>query len=368
MLLKSGLLDPGSAALAWESYTKRVDLQKINYASTSLLPKVYANLKNYTFNTKASLEGLKICKSVYRKTWMENHYRWSKIQPTLKQLSQAGVEKIVLLKGMAMILGSYRDFGVRVLGDIDILIPRAQLSQAQSILNASGWTCLLRRLNPLKPGLLDRWHSANFSYKEDLNLDLHWGFLLESTPNLNQSVLRLSIPLENTSLSIPHPTHQLMQTCIHGTKQSPVPLIRWICDAAELLKQDIAWDKLLSEARSEHLTYPLTLSLRYLAQHFDLQIPKEALQMRPIQHLERLEQKAKEKKRHYLAAWYRYCIKQRAFKLVNRLAHVHRYLQYTASLKAAWHIPFYAIYWIGKRLINKIQYIGLKTVFGKKHG
>jgi hypothetical protein len=56
-------------------------------------------------------------------------------------LNQVGIEPI-LLKGIASLLTDlYPDFGMRVLGDIDILVSPESLSKAEAILRANGYTC-----------------------------------------------------------------------------------------------------------------------------------------------------------------------------------------------------------------------------------
>src|SRR5690606_31894031 len=110
-----------------------------DHASTTLLPLVYRNLKE---------ESHPLCKSTYRHTWLSNQIFWTKTLPILQNLLNAGIKKIVLLKGMAMILHHYRDFGVRVIGDIDILIDRIHLPLAYSLLTSSGWRCELKGLAP----------------------------------------------------------------------------------------------------------------------------------------------------------------------------------------------------------------------------
>ncbi len=324
-LLEAALLERPKASASWRAYLAKNDLQTIDHSAQVLLPLVYRNLRE---------ESDPLCKSSYRHTWVSNQTLWAKIRPTLDQLLKAGIEKIALLKGIALILGHYHDFGVRVIGDIDILIDRSHVPLAYSLLITSGWECTLKRLDPQNPHQLSRWHAANFIHPSGQNLDLHWSLLLESTPAIDQEVLK-AIP---SGIHPASPTHLLFQTCIHGHKKSTAPLIRWIPDALTLLKSPIDFPYLFELARAASLTLPLSSALSYLSTHFNAPIPPFNPQPTP---LETREFRANLRGHIYLAAYYRARLRK------HSLFH---YLKHTANLPSSWLIPLYAPYWLLKRL------------------
>lgn len=325
LLLKAALLSKPQALTSWHAYLEQTDLQTIDHSSSSLLPLVYRNLRE---------ESHPLCKSAYRHTWALNQTLWKNTLPTLHKLLNAGVEKIVLLKGIALILNHYRDFGVRTLGDIDILIDRSHVFLAYSVLIDSGWDCKLRRFDPQNPKQLSRWHATNFTHPLGLNLDLHWSFLLESTPTLDSEVLQ-AVP---SGIHAASPTHLFFQTCIHGYKKSTAPLIRWIPDSLALLKSSIDFPRLFEVARNSHLSLPFSSALAHLSSQFDVRIPLFAPQ--PTL-LETLEFRANLQGQIYLAGYYR--ARLRKHSLI-------RYLQHTANLSSPWLVLPYAPYWVLKRL------------------
>lgn len=324
-LLEAALLKEPQALVSWKTYLAQNDLQTIDHAAIALLPLVYRNLKELSHP---------LCKSAYRHTWVSNQTLWRKTLPTLHRLLDAGIQKIVLLKGMGLILHHYRDFGVRTLGDIDILIDRSQVPLAHSLLLASGWECTLSRFDPQNSHQLARWHAANFTHPSGLHLDVHWSLLLESNEIIDREVLR-AVPLGITPAS---PTHLFFQTCVHGNKKSTAPLIRWIPDALTLLKSPIDFPHLFRLAQLSHLTLPFSSALSYLSHHFDVCIPP----FRPQpSRLEMLEFKANLRGRIYLAAYYRARLRKHS---------ILDYLQHTANLPSRWYIPLYAPFWLLKRL------------------
>ncbi|HEX2583099.1 MAG TPA: nucleotidyltransferase family protein, partial [Chlamydiales bacterium] len=157
-------------------------------------------------------------------------------------------------------------------------------------------------------------------------------------------------------LYVPNPTDLLLQTCIHGVKYSPVPLIRWVADAMTILKkseQPILWDRFIELANYAHICRPLYFALQYLVQYFDAPIPQKAileLKEHPSARLENLEYRLSTRGLPNAAAWYRYCLNKGYLTRRAQILHLHQYLQLTARLKSPWYIPPFAIYWIFKRI------------------
>jgi putative nucleotidyltransferase-like protein len=281
---------------------------------------------------------------------------------TLEHLHEAGVDKIVLLKGMAMILNFYNDFGVRVIGDVDILIRKEHLKIAAPLLRAEGWEQNVSHLDLENEEHLKRWHALNFTHPTGLRLDLHWSFIEENSPPLDEAVLRDAAALNTKGLYIPTPTDLLLQTCIHGVKYSPVPLIRWVADAVTLLKvSKIEWDRFIELATQARICRPLYFALQYLADPFEAPIPPSVIRRLKEHTATKLESLESACALPELAAWYRYCLNRGYLTRRARLSHLIQYLQTTARLKSAWMIPPFAIYWICKRIYRYLY----RSCFGK---
>lgn len=346
-ILRACVLEKSAALAAWENWKQTTLLDEIDPASYKLIALAARNL---------GIEDPK-CKGVYRKTWAENHLLWSQVKPLLLFLIEKGVKKIVLLKGMAMILGHYHDFGVRVMGDVDILVPRSSLPLAISLLEERGWKRTFP-FDPTREEHLKRWNGAGFLHEKSFRLDLHWRLLLESSPELDEESFTHAKPTDREGIYLLGPTELLLQTCVHGMKWSPVPLIRWVADAMTLLKKEaIDWERLEDLAKKSSVCRPLALAFRYLAQEFGASIPiLERLQKSPSLRLENLELWLHLRGRPYFAGWIRSCLRERKRTLWSQLCHLPKYLQATALLKSLWHIPFYALYWIAKRLRSKLAF------------
>jgi hypothetical protein len=354
-LLKACLLSGEPARQAWKHWTQ-IALEKKELVSFKLLPLASRN-PDLDFPADPLLEKSKL---LYRQTSMANQLHWKKIVPILHQLLQAGVSQIVLLKGMAMILHYYRDFGVRTIGDIDLLIPRAELSIAGPLLRASGWKQTVSRFDLSKEEHLQQCHAMNFTHPAGMNLDLHWSLIQENSPIIDQAVWGgiQQLPIKDIPLYIPNPTDLLLQACVHGAKYSPIPLIRWVADAMTLLKHaEIDWDRLIHLGRRARICLPLSTILHYLAEEFAAPIPPNVLQVLqaiPSLPLEHLEYRSNVRGSLDVAVWCRYCLNRGYLTLGQQILHTHKYLQTAARLKSLWQLPFFAIYWICKRLYRRL--------------
>jgi len=366
-LLRACLFRGSLAQRAWAEWKARVNFDKIDYASYKLLPLI---ARNPDLPQDPLFER---CKGVYRRTWAENHVHWKKLLPTFSYLIEYKVDKIILLKGMAMALAYYQDFGARVMGDIDILVPKKQMGLVHRSLSNAHWEQKYSRIDVENPEHLSRWHALNYSHPLKMQLDVHWSFIEENCSLLDSAVWKeVKLLLGQTiPLYTPDPTDLLLQACIHGIKPSPVPLIRWVADAMTLLKvaeKRIRWDRLIELAKISSLTLPLSLALEYLIKEFEAPIPKKIMtQLRatPSVRLQYLEYRATQRPSPHLANWYRFCLNRGYLTRTRQILEIPTYLRITARLRSSWQIPFYAIYWIFKRLARKTR--SLLAIRPKKH-
>jgi hypothetical protein len=189
-------------------------------------------------------------------------------------LNQVGIEPI-LLKGIASLLTDlYPDFGMRVLGDIDILVSPESLSKAEAILRANGYTCayessqlpkgfyLHHHINPLRkkdrPTTIELHRKlTSFSpHGELLNSKDHW-----------QSAQALTV--ENARCLVLSPEgcvlHNFYHTQIqdgnfyHGTVQLR-QLLEWLW-LRQHYDQQVNWTDLQEDIKQHHLTTPFTAYL-----------------------------------------------------------------------------------------------------------
>lgn len=352
-LLKACLSSGLPAQEAWKQWTKLTDFNEIEPASFNLLPLITRNRDIESLQDPL----FEKCKGIYRQKWVANQLHWKKIIPVLAEFQKRGAHRIVLLKGIAMILHHYKNFGVRAMGDIDVMIEKKHLEMADSFLRHSGWRPNVPRLDVKNREHLQRWHALNYTQGPDQLLDLHWSLIQENCPALDDAVFKYAQKTAIESLYIPHPTELLLQAIVHGLKHSPVPLIRWIPDAMILIHK-IEWDRLVELAHQARVCLPLSRGLEYLAETFEAPIPPRTIQTLktvPSIRLESLEYRFNGAGYRDLAGWARYCLIKGHFSVSSQILNFHKYLQFTARLKSPWQIPFFGVYWVFKRFFRAMR-------------
>lgn len=278
LLLKAALLGNDKAASAWNEWRSHVDIDdidKLDPGSYRLLPLLYHNL--YGLGIKDPI--LMKLKGVYRLTWYKNQMLFHTIAGLLRSFNDAGIECIVL-KGAALILLCYRDYGLRPMNDFDVLVPAEQATSSIRLLHKLGWV-------PMDFEPDERYISVSYSHgfedKAGRQFDLHWHLFSQCREAhadddfWEQAVLREFHDVPARVLCL---TDQLLHICVHGAHWNVTPPFRWVADAIMLLKRSpdgIDWNWLIGQAQKRRLVLPLLDTLNYLKETFDAPIAPEAL-------------------------------------------------------------------------------------------
>jgi len=275
LVLRAALLEGGAAVSAFREWAGRIDLDgEFDLATFGLLPLLYDNLRK--LGVKHPLVGR--LKGAYRLAWYKNHRLFDDVRPAMAALRGAGI-RTMLLKGVPLVLVTYKNHALRPMGDVDVLVPAQQVASAIEVLRGIGW-------HPFSPASADL-----FRYRHALclvdgaahEIDLHWHCLFELSGPVNDDFLWSSArPLDFNGIPTlaPDPTRHLIVTLLHGLRWNPAPPIRWIADAMTILRKPgdaVAWDELVGFARDAGLSYRLHLGLAYLRQRFEAPVPLPVL-------------------------------------------------------------------------------------------
>jgi len=119
---------------AWNEWKSMVNFEKdVEYASFRMLPLLYINL--HSNGVKDEL--MHRLKGIYRKSWSNNQLLFNKAAGVLKLIHKNKTPTIVM-KGIALTIDVYKNFGVRPMADMDVLIPLSQSRKIISLLKKSG--------------------------------------------------------------------------------------------------------------------------------------------------------------------------------------------------------------------------------------
>jgi hypothetical protein len=217
-------------------------------------------------------------KGVYRRAWVETHSLFADVAPTIAKLETAGV-RTMLVKGVPLAMSYYKSFATRPMMDLDVVTPIGQRELAFDVLKHMDWT----------PGdtfhtyEVPDQHGLDFCNAAGRQLDLHWHCLRESpSPEADAWIWASPQPLAFGGVTTQQlrPTAMLLHIVLHGVRSNLEPPIRWIVDAATVIRANpdaIDWADLVQFARSQKLTHRLFLGLDFLATEYGVPVPPSVL-------------------------------------------------------------------------------------------
>ena len=290
LLLRAALLKGPEAIEAWKEWKSGVEVEELDPGSHRMLPLLYRNLQVHGIKDPSMSK----YKGVYRQTWYKNQILFHAITSLLQSFYTAGIRTMVL-KGAALTMLHYKDYGLRPMNDFDVLVCPEHALSAVNLLQGLGWT-------PMDFTPTAEYISANYSHGFKNNngqeFDLHW-HLLSQCREVNSDKDFWEGAVETNFHDVPthvlNATDQLLHTCIHGARWNYTPPFRWVADAMSILNtshSEIDWDRLIAQARKRRLVLPLRETLHYLRTIVNAPIPSEiweSIRDLPLPKIEQLE-------------------------------------------------------------------------------
>lgn len=194
---------------------------------------------------------------------------------------------LILLKGAAYVLAGLPAASGRVFADIDILVPRAQLGEAESVLMRTGW--VTTALDAYDQRYYRQWMHELPAMQHMFRgtaLDVHHTILPPTSRLRPDPALLIEASIEvpdAPDVRILCPSDMVLHSATHLFHEGePDNLLRDLTDLDALLKyfgaRDEFWDELTARARQLHLGEPLRLALRYTSRLLDTPVPANVLQ------------------------------------------------------------------------------------------
>ncbi|MFC1849850.1 nucleotidyltransferase family protein [candidate division CSSED10-310 bacterium] len=279
-LLRAALLNEKEALESFESVKSFLQKGYVDSGSQRLLPLLYSNLREQGFSLGDPM--VKKLQLSYRETWIRNRTLFHSLSTLVRYLHEAGFQTM-LLKGAALTLQYYQDYGLRPMMDFDILIKTEQLHEVLLQLQSIGWEPVPRSPEKFTTQYLHLIHAYEFQNLNHQKFDLHWHVLEECCQSdADDDFWEGAVPLllDDLPTKALNPSDQLLHIIVHGTKWNPVPPLRWIADAWHIFQDDetvIDWDRLVEQALKRELLLPVHCALFYLKKLLDVPIPPAIL-------------------------------------------------------------------------------------------
>lgn len=247
------------AQAAWLSACRTVDwgalvqaaadagISSLLYQAVQMLPEGYAPV--------AAHQTLHAC---YVQTGLLNAYLLPQFAAVVQALSRAGIEPIVL-KGAALAATVYPHVALRPMSDLDLLIPFADLSAAQTCLTALYFAPLSPPPFANDSGLFWNQQLLQRTAWQPVSVELHWALLdipyyTRYWPEAELRQRSQSIMLEGVKALALAVEDQLLHLCAHNFYHHRGRLARVGPDVGYLLRHyRLDWDVFLARATHGHL-------------------------------------------------------------------------------------------------------------------
>lgn len=293
-LLRAALWRGEEALESWHAWKAQADMDRLDTASDRLLPLVYRNLRNHHARDPA-VEQLR---AHYLRTWYANQLSFDALAQVAAAFERAGI-RTMLLKGAALTLSYYRDYGVRPMDDCDAMIPGERVAVAAQLLEDLGWTSEPPRRPSQFTGashwFIHAWHFVNQSRQQ---IDLHWHLSPEccnAQADADFWAGALAGELKQQQVWTLGPAEQLLHVCVHGAGRFVTPSVRWVADAVMVLNRPdtvVDWTRFTELAVRHRLIQPVEQTLAYLHESMHAPVPEWVLQSlatTPTTRMERVE-------------------------------------------------------------------------------
>jgi hypothetical protein len=222
-------------ARAQESLDWSIVLKMAEYHG--VVPLLYKNLSAVS----SDLVPAKLLMQLRQKTQAEamlNRALADELVVLCEALTGRGVP-VIPIKGATLAVSAYGDVALREFTDLDLLVPKASMADAQAVLSAQGYK---RKTASDPSGETNHEQGRYHVYIKTRGLscvDLQWvmahqlfTFQLDR-PEFWRS--RIPIVLGNKTVPGLAPEMLLIVLCVHGSKHA-WELLKWVCDVAELLR------------------------------------------------------------------------------------------------------------------------------------
>ncbi|WP_234569216.1 nucleotidyltransferase family protein [Rhodohalobacter sp. 614A] len=277
MLLKAALMDKDVALPAWKQWRKEVDFElDVDHGSFRLLPLTYHNLSSFGYSDDL-VEGR--LKGIYRQAWIKNQQLFYKTGTVLETLHKTGI-KTAVLKGIALTEWVYKNYGIRPMADMDILVPFTEAHHAIDVLKNTGF--VLQDTHLLQHNL-DYGRGIAFKDADNTEIDLHWHAISHAHENIEITDFWdevIPIEIAGVKTHIFSATDNLFHTIVHGIRKNPEPPIRWVADAVTIINSkdvSVDWQRLLLYSQKLRVYLQIKEALLYIKKHFGADIPREVI-------------------------------------------------------------------------------------------
>lgn len=266
-------------------WLEKTDLQSAAPSILNLLPALQQKVYDHG---SVELENATI-KGAYKLAWLRNQLLIKSFKEVGHQLSSLKIP-FVVSKGVPILLQVYKNYGARLMTDIDIYIAPDYLKQAIEVLLNCGWTPTntWAPISKMSVTELEQLFGFEITFinEQDSRIDLHFsmkrGFSDENVPfSLTTFTKAGAIEASLGDHCIfPNLERLFIHVVLHGSEDfHTLHSIKWVVDSLKIIKSNqLNWNRLLLDIRELNVEFQMKVVLFYLRNQFNLNYPDVILE------------------------------------------------------------------------------------------
>lgn len=268
LLLKGAVLPRKRALLCLREWEKGAGFVAVEPEVRALLSHLFPVMEGLP---KRSILRTPIQKA-YEANWFRNQIVLKDLEFISKILKKAEMSFLVL-KGAALLRSTYRDIGVRAVGDIDILIPREKMPRALSHFGKIGYRPATYRAAKVQLHLqYDK--AENLFHPTRTPLDIHFYLSRALKDDLLNDAIWKTAKTHHLD-----PTFQFFHLVAHNLFGQAKEL-HWILDSVQYFKKyrsQIDWKKIAEWADQRNISWHLSQIFELFRKELGVPVPKQVL-------------------------------------------------------------------------------------------
>jgi hypothetical protein len=275
LLIRACVADDDNFEEVFRSFERDGSLDDLNEGTLRLIPFLYRRLERM----QVDASNLGILKGIYARYWYLHHmFRSHGLGLSAEFL---GDIPFLVMKGQAFQQILYgADSPTRPGDDTDILVPTERASDALGRLTNGGFLPKFARTRSERL----RVNPSTGLGRDGVDIDLHWQIYPPASGADGVDVVNLffersiSFSSQGRSFRTLSIDHHLAHTLVHGWGKNDVSPIRWVLDAAHLIRhRDLNWDQFSSDVTSLGWHSVVASQLQELLEEFNLPVPTDVI-------------------------------------------------------------------------------------------
>jgi len=215
----------------------------------------------------------------YHSNVFRNIQYYHSLSEVLKRLQGGGID-VIVLKGAYLAKTVYQSQALRAMGDIDLLVKKADLGQAEKILLEMGYGPTER---PSIKAQCVAPHLVAFTKKDAFRVEIHWTLFTQPLKIMVDTLWEQTRPFTVAGIQVLSlsPENLLFHLCIHTAVQNGFFGIRFLCDIHNTIRyyqDEIDWEILFHRARQWKAEKAVYLALYVARDCLAASVPEKVLE------------------------------------------------------------------------------------------